>query len=277
MSTDSGVACQCKSCARPQWYDHGDCQGCGTDKDIESTWVATKPCKGSTPSAAPARKLCLESGACAQLVDIWTDLVLVRGLSPYLMPAGQAFMQYSSPPWYVERGVDVTVQCSVPSDPGFADKLNRAGAWTNQSLLVRIMATFETFAGVESIRDFQLPNRPGMREFHHARRLRNKIAHGDALTDQRLVDEAQRLFGPRTVVGGRCNLDISLVLEPLWARLLLYARSLENGLVVPERPAVVVVADDAGFTAQTLDGVLRVNGTGARRRAGEVISLCGIA
>jgi hypothetical protein len=276
MSTNTGVACECNTCGGPQWYDHGVCQGCGTDQSIEFTWVARSG-TGGTPSAAPAKELRLESGACVQLVDVWTNLVLVRGLSPYLTPAGQAVMQYSSPPWYVERGVDVTVQCTVPTDPGFAEKLNRASAWTNQSLLVRVVATFEAFAGGERIGDFRLPNTPGMREFHHARRLRNKIAHGDALTDQRLVGEAQQLFGPQAVVDGSCNLDISLVLEPLWARLLLYARSLENGLVVPARPAVVVAADDAGFTARTFDGILRVASTGARRRAGDVISLSDIA
>jgi hypothetical protein len=139
------------------------------------------------------------------------------------------------------------------------------------------MATFEAFAGGEHIGDFRLLNTPGMREFHHARRLRNKIAHGDALKDPRLVSEAQQLFGPQAVVDGSCNLDISLVLEPLWARLLLYARSLEHGLVVSARPAVVVAADDAGFTAQTFDGILRAASTGTRRRAGDVISLCDIA
>jgi hypothetical protein len=107
--------------------------------------------------------------------------------------------------------------------------------------------------------------------------LRNKIAHGDALTDQRLVSEAQQLFGPHAVVDGSCNLDISLVLEPLWARLLLYARSQEDGLVVPKRPAVVVALDDACITAQTFDGIRRVPSTGARRRAGDVISLSDIA
>jgi hypothetical protein len=210
-------------------------------------------------------------------VDVWTSLVLVRGLSPYLTPAGQVVMQYSSPPWYVERGVDVTVQCSVPTDPGFAEKLNRASAWTNQSFLVRVVVTFEAFAGSERIGDFRLPNRPGMREFHHARRLRNKIAHGDDLIDQRLIGEAQQLFGPQAVVGGSCNLDISLVLEPLWARLLLYARSLEDGLVVPPRPAVVVAANDVGFIAQTFDGIQEVPSTGAHLHIGDVISLSEIA
>lgn len=140
------------------------------------------------------------------------------------------------------------------------------------------MATFEAFAGGEKINHFQLPYRHGMRELHHARRLRNAIAHGDDLTDQSLADEAIELFGPRTVEDGRCSLDISLVLEPLWARLLLYAWSLENGLVVPDRPAVIVVADDSSFTVQTFDGIIpSVASTGARRCIGDVISLCGIA
>jgi hypothetical protein len=140
------------------------------------------------------------------------------------------------------------------------------------------MATFEAFAGGESIGNYQLPNRHGMREFHHARRLRNKIAHGDDLTAQRLRDEAKPLFGSGAVVDDKCSLDISLVLEPLWARLLLYARSLEKGLDVPEDPAIVVAADDSGFTVQTFDGrVLKVPSTGARRCVGDVVSLCSIA
>lgn len=276
MNTNTGVACQCNSCGGPQWYDHGVCQGCRTNQGIEFTWVA-KSGTGGTPAAAPAKELSLESGACVQLVDVWTNLILVRGLSPYLTPVGKAVIQYSSPPWYVERGVDVAVQCTVPTDPGFAEKLNRASDWTNQSLLVQVVVTFEVLAGGEAISDFRHPNSPGMREFHHARLLRNKIAHGDALTAERLVGEAQQLFGPQAVVNGRCNLDISLVLEPLWVRLLLYARSLEDGLVVPARQAVVVAADDAGFTARTFDGILRVTDTGARRRIGDVISLSDIA
>jgi len=167
----------------------------------------------------------------------------------------------------------MTVQCTVPTDPGFAEKLNRAGAWTNQSLLVRLMATFQAFAGRDMFKCFQLPNTPGMREFHHARRLRNKIAHGDALTDQRLTDEARQLFTPQAVDNGTCSLDISVVLEPLWARLLLYACSLENGLVVPQSPAVVVAAHDAYLTVQTFDGMRDLPKTGARPCIGEIISL----
>lgn len=276
MSTNTGVACECNTCGGPQWYDNGVCQGCGTDRGIEFTWVA-KSERGGTPSGAPAEELRLLSGACVQLVHVWTNLVLVRGLSPYLTPAGQAVMQYSSPHWYVERGVDVTVQFTVPTDPGFTEKLNQASAWTNQSFLVQVVAIFETFAGGECIGGVRLPNKPGMREFHHTRRLRNKIAHGDRLTDPRIVSEAQQLFGPQAVVGGSCNLDISLVLEPLWARLLLYARSREDGLVVPTRPAVVVAVDDACITLQTFEGIRRVPSTGACQRAGDVISLSDIA
>jgi hypothetical protein len=138
------------------------------------------------------------------------------------------------------------------------------------------MVTFEAFAGGEPIGNWRLPATPGMREFHHARRLRNKIAHGDALTDHRLAGEAEQLFGPEAVVDGCCTLDISLVIEPLWVRLLLYARSLEGGLIVPARPAVVVAADDAGFTARTFDSILRVASTGTRKHAGDVISLSDI-
>jgi hypothetical protein len=144
--------------------------------------------------------------------------------------------------------------------------------------LVQVMAIFEAFAGGKRIDKFWLPNNPGMREFHHARLLRNKIAHGDDLTDQRLVGEAKQLFGPQAVVDGRCTLDIGLVLEPLWVRLLLYARSLVDGLVVPARPAVVVAADDAGFAARTFDGImLGIASTGTRKRAGDVISRSDIA
>ncbi|HUU92965.1 MAG TPA: hypothetical protein VM238_17370 [Phycisphaerae bacterium] len=166
------------------------------------------------------------------------------------------------------------MKLNVPSGQGFADKLNRAGGWTNQSLLVRVMATFEAVAGDRDIRDFRLPNKPGMREFHHARRLRNKIAHGKPLTDQRLVHEAQELLGAKTVENGTCTLDIALVLEPLWARLLLYARSLEKGLVVPARPAVVVTEpDDTGFDVQTFGGMKTVPSTGVPADIGDVISL----
>ncbi|NIO04546.1 MAG: hypothetical protein GTN74_08005 [Proteobacteria bacterium] len=272
MSKQTGVACECSGCGGPQWYEKGVCQGCGSEAGIAFTWVA-KTEKGGTPSAAPTDVLRLEAGVGAQLADVWTNLVLVRGLSPYLTSSGQAVMQYSSAPWYVERGVDMTVQCTLPTDPGFADKLNRASSWTNQSFLVRIVTTFEAFAGGKRMSSVRLPNNPGMREFHHARRLRNKIAHGDALTDQRLKDEAIQLFGPQAVVDGSCNLDISIVLEPLWARLLLYARSLEDGASVPTRPAVVVAVHDSYYLAQTFVGILKVARSGAGLTAGDVVSL----
>jgi hypothetical protein len=164
----------------------------------------------------------LGRGVRVQLVEAWTNLVLVRGLSPYLTPSQQAVVQYRSAPWYIERGVDMTVQFTVPTDAGFAVRLNNASCWTNQSLLVRVVATIEAFAGGAGLNEVRLPNNLGMRELHHARRLRNKIAHGDTLNDKRLLDEAEDLFGPKAVANGTCNLDIDLVLEPLWARLLLY-------------------------------------------------------
>lgn len=123
------------------------------------------------------------------------------------------------------------------------------------------------------LKDFQLPNTPGMREFHHARRLRNAVAHGDALTDGMLVDEACHLFGPSAVVADACNLDISLVLEPLWARLLVYARSLEASAAVPECPAVVVAARNHALVLQGFAGASRVLRDDADRRVGDLVSL----
>jgi len=66
------------------------------------------------------------------------------------------------------------------------------------------------------------------------------------------------------------GLDIKLVLEPLWARLLVFARSLE-GLDVPEKPVVVVAADDSGFLVQTSYGIRMFDSNGTRRSVGEVL------
>jgi len=67
--------------------------------------------------------------------------------------------------------------------------------------------------------------------------------------------------------------DISLVLEPLWARLLIYARSLEISAVVPEYPAVVVAARDNALVLQSFAGKSRVLRNDADRRVGDLVSL----
>ncbi len=277
MNTNTGVACECSKCNEPQWYEYGVCKGCNSYQNIKYTWIASSK-KNEIPCAAPNNEMHLESGASAKLVDVWTNLLLVRGLTPYLTSDSHVVVQYSSADWYKARGINFTVQCTVPIDSEFSKKLNKASAWTNESFLVRIMVTFEAFlSGGKKNSKFRLPNAPGMREYHHARHLRNNIAHGGAITNQRLVNEAKQLFGPKAVVKGSCNLDISLVLEPLWARLLLYARFLEDGVVVPpNNPAVVVAADNANLTVQTFDGIQQFHNV-VGRCVGEVISLSDIA
>jgi len=271
MNTNTGVACNCTGCSDPQWYDAGKCQGCNSDTNITFTWIATTE-QGGIPSAAPGNLLQLEKGVGAQLVEVWTNLVLLRGLSPYLTPSGQSIVQYSSAPWYKARDVDATVHFTVSLNTAFSEKLNRASTWTNQSLLVRIQATFEAFAQGK-LSSFKLPNNPGMREFHHARRLRNAIAHGDTLTATNLVNEAIHLFGPEAVDNGSCKLAIDKVLEPLWARLLLYATSVEDGSTLPPRPGVVVTTHDSFYDVQTFDGILRVPRSGSGLTIGEIVSL----
>lgn len=272
MSSQSGVACECSRCSGPQWYDEGVCQGCSSDQHLVSTWIA-RAASGGAPAPAPASSLALERGVSAQLVEVWTSFVLLRGLSPYLTLPSQAVARYRSPPWYRERGVDITVRATVAPDAGFADRLNRASYWTNQSLVVRAVATVEAFSSGFRLSEVKLPHNRGMEEFHHARRLRNKLAHGDNLTDPRLLGEAERLLGPCAIASGACKLDIDLVLEPLWARLLLYARSLEDGASVPKCPGVVVAANADGFIAQTFDGVLQVSSKGKPRSIGDIVSV----
>lgn len=271
MSKQTGVACECSGCSGPQWYENGACQNCGSIDKVNYTWLA-KADQGGVPQQAPSKELLLQAGATAQLADVWSNLVLLRGLSPHLSSAGQSVMKYSSAPWYVQRGIDMTIQCAVPTDSAFTDRLNRASSWTDQSFIVRAIATFEVFGEVEQWSSVRFPSKPGMREFHHARRMRNKIAHGDPLDSARLTGEASQLFGPQAVVNGSCNLDIALVLEPLWARLLLYAAVVENGMSLPLNPAVVVAVSDSSFLAQTFSGVLEVPRSGIGLNAGNIVS-----
>ena len=142
VSNNSGVACDCASCGTPQWYDRGVCQGCSSASDVTHTWIA-RCATGGAPEGAPKAVLQLAAAAGDQLINVWADLVLLRGLSPYLVPPSHNLVQYSSPTWYVERGIEATVQYLVPADPGFAERLNRASLWANQSLLVRLVSTFE--------------------------------------------------------------------------------------------------------------------------------------
>lgn len=274
MNTNTGVACQCSTCGGPQWYDQGVCQGCTTDKGIASTWVGSRTLTGGNPEPEPANRLWFKRGTCDELLKVWTNLVLLRGLSPYMASPGQSFIGYRSAPWYRVRDVDIRVEFTVPTDPGFPDRLKQAGNWANQSLLVRIMATLEARTRLRRFSDLRLPNEPGMREFHHARNLRNKIAHGSPLTGPKLVAEAKALLGLEAVHNGECSLDISTVLEPIWARLYMYAYMIEKGPLLP-RPAVVVAVGEDDFLALPFGKTQPVPCTGTRPHVGEVITLPG--
>jgi hypothetical protein len=158
------------------------------------------------------------------------------------------------------------------------DKINRAADWTNQAFVIRLIATFEAFADGKKLNTIRLPNNPGMREFHHARRLRNAAAHGDALTDSRDINEETLLFRPGEAPASQCHLAINVVLEPLWARLLLYAVSLEQRAApLPPNPAVVVAVDGNTFIVQSFAGkqeqTLPAGDPRLRHTVGEVIAL----
>ena len=218
-SMSTGTACECKTCGTTQWYDAGVCQVCHSDAGIQFTWAA-KPVTGGLPSSAPDDTLALQPGASAQLVSIWTNLILVRGLTPVHPASSAALSQYDSPRWYRQRGVLCSVQFSNQSgDHSSSDQLNRAADWVNQSFVIRLVATFEAFAGGRQINQFQFPKARGMRELHFARRLRNRAAHGNTLSDHRDASEEAILFRSGAAPASSCSLDISLVLEPLWARL----------------------------------------------------------
>lgn len=271
MTSQTGIACHCGECNQPQWFSDGRCGGCASPDRVEYTWVA-KATDGGVPSAAPSAELVLQAGATSELARIWSNLVVLRGLSPYLTDV-RAVAEYSSAPWYVQRGVDTTVRIAVPSDPDFGRKLNRASAWTNQSFVIRLTSVFESFGGFEQWSAVRLPASTGMRELHHARKMRNKIAHGDPLDATLLTDEAVALFGPDAVAAGACNLDISLVLEPLWARLMIYAASLEEGTQVPANPGVVVAASNGALLIQTPSGLLQVQRSSGDLEIGQVVSV----
>jgi hypothetical protein len=277
MSLSTGVACLCNKCgSTPQWYENGACRRCGSAKDFVFTWVANSA-TGGVPSAAPSDTFALQQGASAQLVDSWTNLVLVRGLTPVRTSPGPGPAQFTSPGWYRQRGVKCSVQfAEPPTDPRFGEKFNQACDWTNQTFVVRTLFTFEAFASGKKPKESRLPNTLGMREFHHARRLRNAIAHGNPLSDPTLVTEETQLFRPGTTPASTCSMAIDAVLEPLWARLLIYAASLEHGAApLPDDPAVVVTSMGKTLYFQSLHGACE--GTYRRSRTslsiGDIVSL----
>ena len=253
MAANTGIACKCSSCPGPQWYANGICQGCNSADNIEYTWIEHRT---SPP------ELNLESGVTNELVKIWIEFVRLRGLTPYLvLPAAtsnsdadpEARITFSSAEWYRPRGVSFDVQCHVALVSSFAEDFNRASAWTNKSLLARLIATFEAFAG-KGLDKFRLPNKPGMRELHLVRRLRNNFAHGDRRGEDYLRIEYRELLGQEAFSGADWNLAIDSVLEPLWARMLLYAASLEDGHdAMPERPGVVVTTGNGIVAVQSFD------------------------
>lgn len=251
---NTGVACECTNCGSTQWYDSGICQGCHSDAGIQFTWVVAKAARGGGPKPAPAHLLQLQQGVSAQLVNIWTNLILVRGLTPVQPASREAVSHYVSPGWYRQRGVECSVRFFGRSgDHNSAEQLNRAADWANQSFVVRLVVTFESFAMGPKHDKARLPKNPGMREFHHARQLRNAIGHGNPLTDQKDVMEEEALFRSGTHGRTNCNLAINEVLEPLWARLLLFARSLEEGAApLPPNPAVVVAVSGKTLVVQSL-------------------------
>ena len=250
MATNTGIACKCSSCSGPEWYAHGICQGCNSADGIEYTWIERR----SPAVDDKANELKLASGVTRELIGIWRDFVRLRGLSPYLDAGTEALVTFSSPGWYQQRGVLFSVQARVPIATNLAEDFNRASAWTNKSLLVRLIATFEAFAG-KGLEKFRLPNKPGMRELHLVRRLRNNFAHGDRRGEEYLRIEYRELLGQEAFSGADWNLAIDSVLEPLWARMLLYAASLEEGRdALPERPGVVVVPGNETVEVQWFGG-----------------------
>ncbi len=147
---------------------------------------------------------------------------------------------------------------SPPAD--LNEKINQAADWTNQAFVIRLVATFESFGNAVDLKEVRLPNNCGMREFHHARRLRNAAAHGSPLTEARDISEETDLFRPGNAPGSQCYLAVNDVLEPMWARLLLYAKSLETGAgPLPANPAVVVVAHGNFFVTQSAAGKKELN------------------
>jgi hypothetical protein len=154
---NTGVACECGNCTGPQWYDRGACQTCGSDATIQHTWVVDGG--GSSPPAAPHDALQFESGLTAQLISIWTNLVLVRGL----MPVTANSDGYETPPWFEQRGVRCSVRFSESADDSTAlEQFGRAREWTNQAFVLRVVATLEAFLpNRKKIHRFLLPNRPG--------------------------------------------------------------------------------------------------------------------
>jgi hypothetical protein len=266
MATNTGIACKCSSCNSPQWYAHGICQGCNSVDSIEYTWVGNPQEVDSRP------QLKLTAGVVSELTNIWSDFIRVRGLSPYLEAGGEAELTFSSPDWYQQRGISFTVQCRVPVASNFGENLNRASAWTNKSLLVRLIATFEEFAG-DGLNGFHLPNNPGMRELHFVRRLRNNFAHGDRRGEDYLRTDYCELLGQEAFSGTDWNLAIDSVLEPLWARLLLYAASLEEGHdALPERPGVIVATRDGIVVIQSFGrAASRALADPSKHRIGDII------
>lgn len=247
MST--GVACQCSNCRTPQWYNGGNCQGCGLGLGIQYTWIAAGG--GSAPPPQPADMLQLQAGVCDELIQIWTNLVLLRSLTPVQTGSTPHFGPRG---WFHWRGMTWHLRVDNPPND-LNNKINRAADWTNQAFIIRLAATFEAFADGKKPNKACLANNPGMREFLHVRRLRNAIAHGDQLIDPRDINEETQLFRRGCPAASQCQLAINEVLEPMWARLLLYAKSLEKGAPpLPANPAVVVVAASHFFVTQSFAG-----------------------
>jgi hypothetical protein len=192
----------------------------------------------------------LIQGVTAQIVSIWTNLILLRGL----MPVTANSSGYETPPWYSQRGVRCSVRFSGSAGDGITpEQFEQAREWTNRAFVLRMVATLEAFLpGRKRIHKFLLPNLPGMREWHHARQLRNAIAHGDLLDDPKDVREEAVLFRRGTHGATECKLAINDVLEPLWARLLMFARRVEVGAGhLPPNPAVVAARFGDTLVVQT--------------------------
>jgi hypothetical protein len=275
MATNTGIGCDCSNCKSPRWYDRGVCCDCKRSDGITFTWLA-KPKKGGggAPEDPPGAVLELEPGIGAQLVAIWRHLLLVRGLTPRRRQLGGTVSGSRSPGWYRDRGIDFHTQLNRGSGPPVSvDQVHLAADWTNQSFVIRVTATFEAFAGNREWDFFRLPHTPGMREFHHARRLRNAIAHGDVLDASRLVDEENSLFRRGQTAVTCCSLDFEKVLEPLWARLLMYATHYERGATpLPADPAVVAAPFGASLVVQSFDRVREMPADRARQ-IGDIVQL----
>jgi hypothetical protein len=173
----------------------------------------------------------MNSQDCIQDIDLlWDRHLTVRSAFPYFRPSDVGRSEKRSASFYRVHGKDVTLRFPGPITVGDVDRLNDAGYWVNQSLVIWMWALLE-YHGVVGNAIKLDPARAGFEDVNILRRLRKVFAHTNGRynpsdkDDVTLFDTMVERYRMGIVDRERFNLQIDEVLKPMIEGVKAYVRA----------------------------------------------------